>query len=49
MSQTHAHQFLDHESLERLKQFVYSCGGSIDIQGAILEVELRSTIEVNQF
>lgn len=45
----HAHQFLDHKTQERLQEFVIGRGGHVDMQQAEIKVELRSTIEADQF
>ncbi|KAF9395685.1 hypothetical protein CPC16_007331 [Podila verticillata] len=47
--EAHAHQFLDRETLERLREFVIGHGGHVDMQQAEIKVELRSTIEADQF
>ncbi|KAG0009582.1 hypothetical protein BGZ81_003308, partial [Podila clonocystis] len=47
--QAHAHQCLDQDSLEELKEFIHSCEGAIDMQHTTLRVELRSTDEADQF
>ncbi|KFH63732.1 hypothetical protein MVEG_10425 [Podila verticillata NRRL 6337] len=45
----HAQEHLSSQSLERLKEFVHSHGGHIDMQQATVRVELRSMDEVDQF
>ncbi|KAG0339229.1 hypothetical protein BG000_002598, partial [Podila horticola] len=47
--QSHVHQYLNNESLERLEEFVQSQRGRVDMQQARLEVELGSSTEVEQF
>lgn len=47
--QEHAQQHLLSESLESLKEFVYSHGGNIDMKLATLRVELSSTAEADMF
>ncbi|KAG0033696.1 hypothetical protein BGZ82_006006, partial [Podila clonocystis] len=47
--QTHAHQCLDQDSLEELKEFIHGCEGAIDMQHATLRVELRSSDEADRF
>ncbi|KFH69337.1 hypothetical protein MVEG_04151 [Podila verticillata NRRL 6337] len=42
-------QYLNKESLEELKEFVDLHGGHVDMQQAVLKVELGSTTEANQF
>lgn len=49
MCQAHVHQRLDHESLKKLKDFVCSHEGYMDMQLAKLKVELGSTDEADQF
>ncbi|KAF8933126.1 hypothetical protein BGZ52_008542, partial [Haplosporangium bisporale] len=47
--EAHAHQHLSSQSLERLKEFVQSHEGYVDMQQATIRVELRSMNEVDQF
>lgn len=47
--QEHAQQHLLSESLESLREFVYSHRGNIDMKQAILRVELSSTAEADRF
>lgn len=50
MCREHTHQgYLNQERLEGLKTFVGLHGGHLDMQQATLRVELRSTIEADQF
>ncbi|KAI9242952.1 MAG: hypothetical protein BYD32DRAFT_482973 [Podila humilis] len=50
MCRAHSQQrYLNKESLEELKEFVDLHGGHVDMQQAILKVELGSTTEANQF
>ncbi|KAG0339225.1 hypothetical protein BG000_002594 [Podila horticola] len=47
--QAHAHQYLNRKSLDELKKFVSGHGGYVDMQQARLGVELKSSIEADQF
>ncbi|KAG0028535.1 hypothetical protein BGZ82_008394 [Podila clonocystis] len=49
MCQAHVHQYFDNESLERLRGFVQSHGGRVNMQQARLEVELGSPTEAELF
>lgn len=47
--EAHAHQFLNKEAMEGLEVFVAGHEGHVDMQQAVLRVELGSVIEANQF
>lgn len=49
MCGAHAHQFLNCEALEGIKQFVIDCGGHLDMHQAVLKVELGSTVDADRF
>lgn len=49
MCMDHACVYLDYECLQKLQDFVNTHGGCIDVQQAILKVNLESTAEVEQF
>ncbi|KAF9382809.1 hypothetical protein CPC16_009192 [Podila verticillata] len=45
----HAHQYLNGQSLEHLREFVHCHGGHVDMQQARIRVELGSMSEADQF
>lgn len=45
----HAHQFMNQETMEELGVFVVSHAGHVDMQQAVLRVELGSVIEADRF